>query len=322
MSSALSLTPPQRLPAPAPATPRRRVAHLRSTSPQLLLVANGNASGLAGRTNRVQDAADALRRHGARVETRLTGSIDELAALMREQPRRMVLLGGDGSVHAAANISGPKPELALIPAGKANNLARGLGIPVDLDAAARLAVSGAARRVDAIVVTTATRRYVAVEGVSLGFHAYARASYFADNSADLGAGVGAALGAVRRFHSVAAAVQSDDALEVVSFGQLFVVNFPLYGPGLRVAPGADPTDGLLDLVSVEASRRRELPGMLARLRRGTHLDRPGTRHWQARRVRIATGGRAPIIADTTNLGFGPVELSVEPGALAVVAPAA
>ena len=60
--------------------------------------------------------------------------------------------------------------------------------------------------------------------------------------------------------------------------------------------------------------------MLTRLRRGTHLGRPGVRHWRAEHVRIATGGRAPIIADTTNLGFGPVDLRVERGALAVVAP--
>jgi diacylglycerol kinase (ATP) len=302
-----------------PAPPRRRrAAHLRSTTPNLVLVANANASGLAGRAGIVDGAAEALRRHGARVETRLTASVDELAALVSEQPRRLVLLGGDGSVHAAANVVGPKPELALLPAGKANNLARGLGIPLDLDAAARLAVSGASRPVDAIRASTPSRTYLAVEGVSIGFHAYARASYHADNSADLGAGVAAALGAVRRFHSLAAAVQSDDALEVIRFGQLFAVNFPLYGPGLRVAPAADPGDGLLDLVSVEATRRRDLPAMLARLKNGTHLDRSDARHWQARRVRIATGGQAPIIADTTNLGFGPVDLAVEPGVLDVV----
>jgi diacylglycerol kinase (ATP) len=312
-----STAPLVSIPAPS-ARPRRRASHLRSTSPQLVLVANANASGLAGRNGVVEAAAEALRRHGGHVETRLTGSVDELAALVSEQPRRVVLLGGDGSVHAAANVAGPKPELALLPAGKANNLARGLGIPLDLDAAARLAVAGAARPVDAILASTSSRRYLAVEGVSIGFHAYARASYRADNSADLGAGVAAALGAVRRFHSISAAVQSDDTLEVIRFGQLFVVNFPLYGPGLRVAPAADPGDGLLDLVSVQATRRRELPAMLARLKHGTHLDRSAARHWQAGRVRIATGGQAPIIADTTNLGFGPVDLTVVPGALDVV----
>ena len=56
-----------------------------------------------------------------------------------------MLLGGDGSLHAAANVPGPKPELAIIPAGGANNVARSLGVPVDLAAAARLAVAGDAR---------------------------------------------------------------------------------------------------------------------------------------------------------------------------------
>ena len=305
---------------PQPLSPGRRPSHLRSLSPRVVLVANGRASGVAGRTGRIDAAAEALRRHGADVEVQTTSSVDELAELMRAQTHRVVLLGGDGSVHAAANVPGPKPELALIPAGKANNIAHGLGIPVDLDAAARLAVTGAARPVDAIRATTATRSYIAVEGVSVGFHAYARASYHSDNSADLGAGISAALGAVRGFHTVTAAVQIDDALELFSFAQLFVVNFELYGPGFHVAPDADPADGRLDLVSIEASRRRDLPAMLSRLRHGTHVGRDGVRHRRAHRIRIATGGLAPVIADTTNLGTGPVELRAEPWALGIVAP--
>jgi hypothetical protein len=35
-------------------------------------------------------------------------------------------------------------------------------------------------------------------------------------------------------------------------------------------------------------------------------------------MRIATGGRSPIIGDTTNLGSGSVELTVVPGALEIV----
>lgn len=39
---------------------------------------------------------------------------------------------------------------------------------------------------------------------------------------------------------------------------------------------------------------------------------------QRRVCRIATSGRSPIIAHSTNLGPGPVELAVEPAALEVV----
>ena len=65
--------------------------------------------------------------------------------------------------------------------------------------------------------------------------------------------------------------------------------------------------------------RASIP-MLARLRRGTHLKQAGTRTWTAARVRVATGGKSPVIADTTNLGTGPVALEVEPAALPLVAP--
>jgi diacylglycerol kinase (ATP) len=306
----------------APRAARRSGSHrVGSATPPVLLIANANASGLGGRRGVVEGALALLRAFGARAEARLTSSVEELAAVVSSEERRLVLLGGDGSVHAVANIPGPKPEIALLPAGKANNLARGLGIPIQLEGAARLAATGAPRRIDLIAAQTTETRYLAVEGVSLGYQAYARARYHGVNSGDLAAGVTAALRALTRFHSIAAAVQIDDTLEVLKLSQLFVVNFPLYGPGLCVAPAADPADGLLDLVNVDTTGRMPLLRMLARIRQGTHVDLPGVRHWRARRIRFATGGLAPIIADTTNLGFGAVELTVEPGALPVVAPA-
>src|ERR687898_2034456 len=126
-----------------------RPARLRSLSPHLLLVANGNASGLSRRPSLFQDSAQLLRSAGARVETRLTTSLQELDDALANAERRVVLLGGDGSLHAAAN-SPVQAEFALIPAGGANNVARSLGIPIAPDAAARLAVEGRARPIDAI----------------------------------------------------------------------------------------------------------------------------------------------------------------------------
>ena len=300
--------------------PRRRSTQLRSVSPHLLLIANANASGLSGRGELVEGAARLLRLQGGRVEARLTASTDELAAVVSDEERRLVLLGGDGTLHAFANVPGRKPEAALLPAGAANNVARGLGVPLDLPAAAATAVTGAARRLDVIAASTAERRILAVEGVSVGYHALARARYRGANSADRAAGLKAGVAALAAFTPIPIALESDGAAEVVKVSQLFAVNFPLYGPGLRVAPDADPADGLLDLVSIETTGRLSLLAMLARLRRGTHLGRPGVRDWRASRVLIATGGRSPVIADTTNLGSGTVELTVEPAALEVVAP--
>jgi diacylglycerol kinase (ATP) len=308
---------PFALPAPVRA-PRR----LRSLSPQLLLVANGNASGLNRHPELVQQSARLLRTAGARVETLVTSTLDELAFVLAGAERRVVLLGGDGSLHAAANTPGLKPELALIPGGKANNVARSLGVPLELDTAARLAVEGRAHPMDAIAARTATRSYLAVEGVSVGFHALARSQYKAKNSADTAAGIRAGLGALARFEPITMAVGLDGSCELMRLTQLFVVNMPLFGPGLRVAPSADPADGILDVVAIEGGGRLSLLPLAARLRHGTHLGRDGVRSFRARTVRISTRGASPVIADTTDLGSDTVELSVAPQALEVVGRAA
>jgi diacylglycerol kinase (ATP) len=301
--------------APAPARPAATPRRLKQAlSPHLLLVANGNASGLSRRPALVGDSARLLRSFGARVETRVTRSLEELDAVLATAERRVVLLGGDGSVHAAAN-SPVDAELALIPAGGANNIARSLGLPVEPTAAARVAVEGPARRVDAIAVESPTGRYVAVEGISVGFHALARTQYSAKNSTDRRAALRAGLGAVAHFEPPTIGITIDGESKLIKISQLFVVNMPLYGPSLRVAP-ADPADGLLDLVTFEGGLRRLL-ATIPHLRRGTHLGRDGVSHERGATIKIATHGRSPIIADTTNVG-DTAQLSVLPDSLSIV----
>ena len=74
----------------------------------------------------------------------------------------------------------------------------------------------------------------------------------------------------------------------------------------------------LDLVSVGPRSRFSLLATLNQMRDGSHVGRPGVALWQASSVRIATGGRSPTIADTTNLGADMVELTVQRHALELV----
>jgi diacylglycerol kinase (ATP) len=284
----------------------------------VLLVANAKASGLD--RAKLDQAQRALRALGMRVEPRLTDDLEELEAAIREAERRVVLLGGDGSVHAVANLPVSLPELALLPAGRANNVARSLGIPLELGRAAALAAEGDARAVDAIDARAGSRRYRVVEGVSIGFHARARVNYRAENSGALLQGLRVGIGALGKFRPLSVVVKSNGERETVTVGQLFASNLPLYGFGMRVAPGADPADGELDLVAIDVRTRRSLVAMIPRVRRGLHYGLPGVRTWRASHVLLDAGGASPVIADSTDLGSGPVELTVEPGALRVVAP--
>jgi diacylglycerol kinase (ATP) len=293
-------------------------ARRRSCCGEVVLVVNANASGVRRDPELVSRAAFALRGAGAEVELRVTESAAELAAVASDPGRRLVLLGGDGTVHAFANLPFADAEAALLPVGGANNIARSLGVPLDLARAAALAVRGSARSLDLIEARSSERRVLAVEGISVGFHAVARARYSAVNSTDLRAAVGAGFSAIRAYHPVPVALELDGDAELAPFGQLFAANLPFYGPRLAVAPDADPADGLLDVVRIPARGRLDTIAALASLRRGR--DPHDLTRTRARRVRISTGGRSPVIADTTDLGSGPVDLTIRPAALRIVAP--
>lgn len=76
----------------------------RDAARSLLVIANANASGHA----RLDPLPMALRRLGARVELARTGDVTELAAVWAQAPaQRVVLVGGDGTLHAAVNLPGP-----------------------------------------------------------------------------------------------------------------------------------------------------------------------------------------------------------------------
>jgi diacylglycerol kinase family enzyme len=66
---------------------------------------------------------------------------------------RVLVAGGDGSIgSAAAALGGTATELAILPSGTLNHLAKDLGLPLDLAAAARIAIEGPAAAIDAAAV--------------------------------------------------------------------------------------------------------------------------------------------------------------------------
>jgi diacylglycerol kinase family enzyme len=67
--------------------------------------------------------------------------------------RRVLVAGGDGSIgSAAAALAGTGAELAILPCGTLNHLARDLALPLDLRRAARVALTGSAVAVDAALM--------------------------------------------------------------------------------------------------------------------------------------------------------------------------
>jgi membrane protein DedA with SNARE-associated domain/diacylglycerol kinase family enzyme len=289
----------------------------------LLVAVNRNASGLEEPEKTARELVAILEELGEPAAGVVTGSERELWDVLRsadELDQRVVLVGGDGTVHAAANAPLRQlPELALVPTGRANNVARALGIPVSRGEALAVVAGAPAQPIDALRVATPDRFIYAVEAVSAGFQAEARAGYEAENSADLMQGLKALVRAVRRFAPYKMKVELGAGhLRSSNAAQLFLSNLPYFGFGFEVDPGADPSDGQLDAILIEARGRGRLLRLLAAARRGRHIGRRGVSRVSATRARLTEP--LPLVADAVPLGVTTATVSVEPARLRVASP--
>jgi YegS/Rv2252/BmrU family lipid kinase len=206
------------------------------------------------------------------------GDAETLAAELAPEVDVLIVFGGDGTVHEVANglpLGGDGPLVALLPAGTGNDLARSLGVPPDPVAAATELDGARPRTLD--LLDCGPRR--AANGVNAGFAAAATDTLSRPVKKALGpaayvvggvkAGVNPPTWPARV--EVDGQVVEGDALAVV------VGNGGSFGGGRWLLPGADPGDGLLDVLVVPAgasrarlarhlARDRRLPGDLPRLR--------------------------------------------------------
>lgn len=247
-----------------------------------------------------QSALEVLRRH-AEVEVRATSSPEELDALLDDlgdlHGRRLVVLGGDGSIHAvmsALHRRGqlPEPVVGLIPLGTGNDFARTLGIPLDPAEAAEVVTSGTVRSIDLLVDDLDA---VTVNGVHLGAGAEAgeKGARWKERLGSIGVGgvnlgrLGYPIGAfqtalnpptlrVRVEIDGQVAVDLDDQVLMVALG-----NGASVGGGTELTPDASPHDGQVDVLIATPV------GTLARL--GYALRLPFGRHGEHADVKIVRG---------------------------------
>lgn len=291
-----------------------------STVRDVAVIVNANATRAAAPERLLARVMAQLRAAGARSWGLVTGSERELSRTLREADgTRVALVGGDGSLHAAANLAPARAELALIPTGRANNVARALGIPAELDEAARIAASAPARPLDVLRVESVRGVHRCVEVLSAGFQADARRGYRADNSGDLGAGLRLLAGALRRYRPYQVALHLDGQPAYAGeAAQVFLSNLPFFGFRFRVDPVAHPSDSLLEAIVLRASTRLELARRLISVYRGRHLEGAGSRLRRARSADITSP--LPLTCDSTPLGVGQASVMVEPAKLWIASP--
>jgi diacylglycerol kinase family enzyme len=90
---------------------------------------------------------------------------------------------------------------------------------------------------------------------------------------------------------------------------LVVANGQFFGGGMKVAPKAAPTDGLLD-VQIEHARKREAIALMPKIYKGAHVPHPDIEEAKRVKLSIECDRPLPIEADGEVLGTTPATFEV------------
>lgn len=244
---------------------------------------------------------------GVAFETHLSNDVGHLEVQVRDAvlggADRIVVGGGDGSVHEAVNgimAAGGNGRLGVIPTGTGNDFAKASEIPLDWEHATtllgnRIASNANWRRID---IGRMNDRYFA-NGVGIGFDAkvtrVARSYRWP---------IGDFVYLLALFRCIADGVITPDMTitsdEMTRSGPTTLVNISngaWVGGMFYIAPMADNSDGMLELLVADPVSRLRTLGLLPKILSGTHVGEKEVSHVGVRRVTIEATEPVPSHLD-------------------------
>jgi diacylglycerol kinase (ATP) len=235
----------------------------------------------------------------------------------------VILGGGDGSVSSVVDfLAHHDVVLGLLPLGTANDFARTLGIPSDIEGACQTIAGG--KVVDVDLGLAGDNYYVNVASVGLGVEATRALSPWMKKSTGPLAYPVAAIKAFLNHQPFTARLTFPDGdHEPVDYERLLQVavgNGRFYGGGMVVAPESGIDDRRLDIYAIELGRRRDLIGIARYLRSGDFIREEGVSHFRTERVRLETEPDLPTNIDGEVVTCTPQNFSVDHNALKVLVP--
>ncbi|MCV0396224.1 MAG: lipid kinase [Rhizobiaceae bacterium] len=273
-------------------------------------------------TGSIAAARAVIEAAGIDVHESRPGPDEGIAGLIRAEADSIdmvVVGGGDGTLNAAAPaLAETGLPLGVLPLGTANDFARTLGIPVDLQKAAAIIAAGRTGPVDLGLVNGHPFFNVA----SIGFSAELAGELSAAAKKRWGV-FGYAVVAARllaRSRLITAWLDHDGTSEEIHTLQISVGNGRHYGGGMTVEETAAVDDGTLDVYSLEIDHWWRLLQLLPSLRTGTQARWHDVRAFRTTEVTIRTSKPLPVNTDGELTTTTPARFEIRPGAVTVFRP--
>ncbi len=232
-----------------------------------------------------------------------------------------VAFGGDGLIGAVADaLRGGEGLMGVLPGGRGNDFARALGIPLSPVAACAVLAGGAPRALDLGEVDGRSFIGIASCGFDSDANRIANAARLVHGNLVYAYG---ALRALAHWRPASFTVSIDGGRPRTLTGYtVAVANSRTYGGGMQLAPAADLDDGQLDVVTIAHLSRPRMLMLMPTVFTGSHVNQPVVQTQRARSVEIAASRPFTVYADGDPIAELPTRITVLPGAMRVIVPAA
>src|SRR6266487_790284 len=291
------------------------------------LIANPGAGKPGESAKQLELAIRYLQQNSIQVDVALAKPKEEATPLAKQAVKDgykiVIAMGGDGTLEAVLRgLVGSKTRLAIIPTGTANNMAKSLGIPLDLEEACALIASKNTRKLDVgqVKVKNGKKLYF-FELTAIGLVAalYPKANKISNGKlADI---KDAALTLIHQVPEPKVYLTLDDESKIELKTMLVVVsNAPMFGANFLVAPDASLADGLLDISVYPNFSKTELLAYYAKIRDEGYSANEKIQRYRASKVEVKASPKMDVMADGVMLGKGKVEIKSCPSSLWVITP--
>jgi diacylglycerol kinase (ATP) len=242
----------------------------------------------------------------------------------------VVAVGGDGTLNEVVNgVAGSSATLATIPLGTGMDFGRTYGIPTKFDDAVRVALGSDTRTIDAGRVhfrtwggDDADRWFANVGSVGMSGAVAQRAN-----------GMSKALGGKLTFfyaltrvffewENTEVTVKLDDGERRARMHDVVVANGVWHGGGMMLAPGAQPDDGMFDVILIGDVSKLDFLTTAPKIYKGKHVTHAKIEVARSARVEVNALEHLPIEVEGEQVGTTPAVFEIVPGALRIRVPPA
>jgi diacylglycerol kinase (ATP) len=244
-----------------------------------------------------------------------------------------VLVGGDGTLNDAVQgfleedgRVAPGPDLGLIPSGTGGDFRRTFGLGDSVEEAAERILSASPRPLDLGLLSvtghdgsTLRRAFINITSFGIG----GLTDRIVNSSPKWMGGKAAfftgTLRAMLVYRNAPVRVRVDGKimLEAPIFN-VAMANGRYFGGGMMIAPDADPSDGLLDVVALHDMTKVQGALLAQHIYKGSHLREQGVMVTRGKVVEaepLATGTEVLVDMDGETPGRLPLKAELAPGAL-------